>query len=144
MQAVADLGSTVGIQAACDALGIARASFYRYPPVFGPRVRRPIPARALRSEERDVVRSLLNGERFQDCSPAAICATLLDEGSYPCSIRTMYRVLQENGRARERRDQLMHPPYQKPELLATGPTSCGAGTSPNSVAPPSVPTFISM
>ena len=89
MQAVTDLGSTVGVKAACAALGVARASFYRQPPVLGPRVRRPIPARALRSEERDAVRLLLNGERFQDCSPAAICATLLDEGEYPCSIRTM-------------------------------------------------------
>ena len=121
MQAVTDLGSIVGIEAACDALSIARASFYRYPPLFGPRVRRPIPARALRPEERDAVRSFLNEERFQDCSPAAICATLLDEGSYPCSTRTMYRVLAEAGGARERRDQLTHPAYQKPELLATAP-----------------------
>ena len=121
MQAVTDLGSIVGIEAACDALSIARASFYRYPPVFGPHLRRPIPARALRPKERENVRALLNSERFQDCSPAAICATLLDEGAYPCSIRTMYRVLQENGGTRERRDQLTHPPYQKPELLATAP-----------------------
>ena len=121
MQAVTDLGSTIGIEAACDALGVARASFYRQPPVFGPRLRRPIPARALRPEERETVRALLNAERFQDCSPAAICATLLDQGTYPCSTRTMYRVLEENGGARERRDQLTHPPYQKPELLATQP-----------------------
>jgi len=121
MQAVTDLGSTVGVEAACDALGVARSSFYRYPPVFGPRLRRPMPARALRPNERDAVRALLNGARFQDCSPAAICAVLLDEGSYPCSTRTMYRVLEEGGGARERRDQLTHPEYQKPELLATAP-----------------------
>ena len=89
--------------------------------VFGPRVRRPIPARAVRPEERNAVRSFLNEERFQDCSPAASCATLLDEGSYPCSTRTMYRVLAEAGGARERRDQLTHPAYQKPELPATAP-----------------------
>jgi len=121
MQAVTGLGSSVGIEAACDALGVARASFYRYPPVFGPRLRRPIPARALRPEERQTVRALPNGERFQDCSPAAICATLLDAGAYPCSIRTMYRVLAEEGGARERRDQLLHPPYKKPALLASAP-----------------------
>ena len=86
MQAVTDLGSTVGIEAACDALGVARASFYRQPPVLGPRPRRPIPARALRPEERETVRALLNGERFQDCANAARCATLLDAGAYPCSI----------------------------------------------------------
>jgi putative transposase len=33
----------------------------------------------------------------------------------------MYRVLGKDGATRERRDQLTHPPYQKPELLATGP-----------------------
>ena len=38
MQAVTDLGSTVGIEAACDALGVARASFYRQPPVLGARL----------------------------------------------------------------------------------------------------------
>ena len=121
MQAVTELGATVGIEAACDALCVARASFYRYPPVFGPLPRRPVPARALQPEEREVVRILLNAERFQDCSPAAICATLLDEGSYPCSTRTMYRVLAQAGGTRERRDQLTHPPYHKPELLATQP-----------------------
>ena len=60
-------------------------------------------------------------ERFQDRSPEAIFATLLDEGIYHCSRRTMYRILDEAGETRERRDQLTHPAYQKPELLATGP-----------------------
>jgi putative transposase len=64
---------------------------------------------------------MLNSERFQDCAPAAIQATLLDEGQYLCSTRTMYRVLQQDGGTRERRDQLIHPPYQKPELMATVP-----------------------
>src|ERR1019366_4172842 len=76
---------------------------------------------ALNSEERESVRALLNSERFQDCAPAAIHAALLDEGRYLCSTRTMYRVLEEDGATRERRDQLTHPAYQKPELLATAP-----------------------
>jgi hypothetical protein len=46
---------------------------------------------------------------------------LLDEGEYLCSTRTMYRLLEEEGATRERRDQLTHPTYQKPELLATAP-----------------------
>jgi putative transposase len=50
-----------------------------------------------------------------------VYATLLDEGEYHCSIRTMYRLLAKHGEVRERRDQLTHPPYQKPELLATAP-----------------------
>jgi len=63
----------------------------------------------------------LHSERFQDRSPAEVYATLLDEGRYFCAIRTMYRILEEAGESRERRDQLTHPPYTKPELLATGP-----------------------
>src|ERR1017187_2697560 len=54
-------------------------------------------------------------------SPAAVYATLLDEGVCHCSLRTMYRLLEQEGETRERRDQLTHPPYQKPELLATAP-----------------------
>ena len=49
-------------------------------------------------------------------------ATLLDEGTYLCSTRTMYRILDaHHGGVRERRDQLTHPPYAKPELLAQRP-----------------------
>jgi len=122
MNAVDQLAPTVGIASACEALGVARASFYRQP-VFGPMPLqiRPTPARALSAEERETVRNVLNSTRFQDCAPAAIQATLLDEGQYLCSTRTMYRVLNEDGAARERRDQLSHPAYQKPELLATAP-----------------------
>jgi putative transposase len=60
-------------------------------------------------------------ERFQDRSPAAIQATLLDEGQYLCSTRTMYRILEQKGESREPRDQLVHPAYHRPELLATAP-----------------------
>jgi putative transposase len=63
----------------------------------------------------------LHSERFVDCSPAAVWATLLDEGTYLASERTMYRLLAANGELRERRDQLTHPPYTRPELLAERP-----------------------
>ena len=63
----------------------------------------------------------LHEERFHNSAPAAIYATLLDEGRYHCSIRTMYRILDSQGEVRERRDQVVHPAYTKPELLATGP-----------------------
>jgi putative transposase len=63
----------------------------------------------------------LHEERFQDCPPAQVYASLLDEGQYHCSIRTMYRLLEAEGESRERRDQLIRPAYAKPELLATGP-----------------------
>ena len=129
MNAVIQLSPTVGIESACDSLGVARASFYRLRPLLGPSptavtsvvLPRPTPARALSAEERHTVRELLHSARFQDAAPAAIQATLLDEGRYLCSTRTMYRVLAQDGATRERRDQLTHPAYRKPELLATAP-----------------------
>ena len=124
MAAVAELANDVGTSAACQALRMPRASYYRdVRQTSSPTVSasRPSPARALRPAERDAVLARLHEERFQDCSPAAVYATLLDEGEYHCSIRTMYRLLDEHGEVRERRDQLTHPPYQKPELMATAP-----------------------
>jgi transposase InsO family protein len=67
------------------------------------------------------VLDLLHAPRFADQAPAEIYATLLDEGVYHCSVRTMYRLLGQNGEIRERRRQLRHPVYQKPELLAEKP-----------------------
>ena len=114
----------VGIHPACRAVGVAPATFYRWrrpaPPVAAPRVA-ALPARALSSGERDAVLAVLRSPRFVDCSPAEVWATLLDEGRYLCSERTMYRVLAAAGEVRERRDQLTHPPYTKPELLAQQP-----------------------
>jgi len=131
MDAVTQLVPTVGVVAACDFLAVARASFYRQRPVLGPSAspapepalpsERPVPARSLSEAERAAVLVVLHEERFQDRSPAALQATLLDEGQYLCSIRTMYRILQQEGESGERRDQLVHPAYQKPELLATAP-----------------------
>jgi putative transposase len=122
MAAVRKLASDVGTSAACQALNMPRACYYRRR-VFAPKqtVMRSSPARALGPAEREMVLAQLHDERFQDRSPAAVYATLLDEGQYLCSIRTMYRVLEQKGESRERRDQLTHPPYKKPELLATAP-----------------------
>jgi len=122
MMAAKDLAGTVGVAAACDALAVPRASFYRWQkPRTEPPRPRPTPPRALRPEEREEVRELLNSEEFVDHAPAQVYASLLDRGVYLCSVRTMYRVLEEHGEVRERRDQLRHPEYTKPELLATGP-----------------------
>src|SRR2546428_7620194 len=121
MAAVQQLAPDVGILAACVALGVVRASFYRRlrPAVVAqPRSASP---RALSPSERQTVLAHLHEERFQDCSPAAVQATLLDEGVYRCSIRTMYRILEQHAETRERRDQRIHPVYKKPELLATAP-----------------------
>jgi putative transposase len=117
-QAARDLG---GAKSACAALGVSRATYYRdRRPQRTPRVR-PRPPRALRDDERQRVLDTLNSERFVDQPPAEVHAALLDEGTYLCSTRTMYRVLESSHQVRERRDQLRHPNYEKPELLATRP-----------------------
>ena len=121
MAAVQDLAPDVGILAACIALGVVRSSFYRQLHPAVETQSRPAPPRALSPSERESVLAHLHEERFQDCSPAAVQATLLDEGVYHCSTRTMYRILEQNAETRERRDQRIHPVYQKPELLATAP-----------------------
>jgi putative transposase len=126
MDAAAALATGGGlIAAACTALGLSRASLHRRETARKqPRAvarARPKPLRALTCAERQLILDLLQGPRFVDLAPAEIYACLLDEGVYLCSIRTMYRVLAEHGEVRERRRQLRHPAYQKPELLATGP-----------------------
>ncbi|MDP9286042.1 MAG: IS3 family transposase [Actinomycetota bacterium] len=122
-QAVAEVEPLVGTAPACRALGASRASVYRRrtPPRVREQRPRPAPARALSPSEREAVLGQLHSERFVDCSPAAVWATLLDEGTYLASERTMYRLLAANGELRERRDQLTHPPYTRPELLAERP-----------------------
>lgn len=82
---------------------------------------RPKPARALSAVERHVVLEQLHAPRFVDQAPAQVYATLLDEGVYLASERTMYRILADNREVRERRNQLRRPAYARPELLATGP-----------------------
>lgn len=121
MLAVHDLAPDVGTAAACAALDVPRASFYRGQQ--GPRLvkPRPAPARALKPAERQAVLDTLHSERFVDKAPAEVWATLLDEGTYHCSVRTMYRILAGADEVRERRDQLRHPAYKKPELLAERP-----------------------
>jgi len=90
-------------------------------PATMPKDAESVHPRALSLAEREEVRDLLNSKRFMDMAPAQVYATLLDEGRYLCSIRTMYRILAANGEVRERRNQLRHPSYAVPELLATSP-----------------------
>jgi putative transposase len=126
MDAVASLAPGCGvITAACAAVGLARATFHRRQvaatrPAVAVRPR-PKPARALAADERQGVIDLLREPRFVDQAPAEVYATLLDQGLYHCSIRTMYRILHENSEVKERRRQRRHPIYVKPELIAEGP-----------------------
>lgn len=126
-EAIVALAPASGLTAgACVALGLSRASVHRH------RTRRdrphPIPAqptpkprRALTEEQRELVLALLREPQFVDQARAEIYATLLDEGIYHCSIRTMYRILDANGEIQERRRKLRHPVYQKSELMAERP-----------------------
>ncbi len=121
MTAAGELALIVGVAPACDALGVPRATLYRWRRPRPEAPRRPTPPRALSRDERLIVLGALHSGRFVDKAPAQVWAELLDEGTYHCSIRTMYRILADHGEVRERRDQLRHPSYQKPELLATCP-----------------------
>jgi putative transposase len=120
METVALHGPRLGVGRLCAALALPRASYYRHLEAREPRPR-PTPARALTAVERQDVLAALHEPRFVDLAPAEVHARLLDEGRYLCSERTMYRVLAENAEVRERRDQLRHPEYKKPELMATAP-----------------------
>lgn len=147
MTSVTELVPVIGARAACQAVGLARASFYRQRPgqpvappegadvvssrsdqvvvVAASEGEPPVPARihprSLSPAEQEPLLEVLHSERFRDTSPAAVYATLLDEGVYLASERTMYRLLAAAKETRERRDQLVHPAYSKPELLATAP-----------------------
>ena len=121
IQAAEELGKTIGVSRACEVLGVPRSSLYQARQPKKSPAPRPTPERALSAEEKAEVRKTLNSERFWDSSPREVYATLLDEGRYHCHWRTMYRILEEYAEVRERRNQLQHPTYVKPELLATGP-----------------------
>lgn len=125
MNTVSCLAAQIGRQAACEVLAVSRATFYRWcRRKTGPRaLPRPRAAshQGLSAVERHKVLDTLNSERFLDQAPAQILARLLDEGTYLCSERTMYRILHDAQEVRERRNQLRHPEYRKPELLATAP-----------------------
>ena len=125
MGAVNELAPAVGMARACTTLGVNRTGVYRADArrrhlstslaITLPRSPAPL---AFDDAERQAVMAVLCSERFADCAPPTIYATLLDEGIYVGSVRTMYRRLADNSQTRERRNQLRHPAYAKPELLA--------------------------
>ena len=119
MATVTEIGPRLGIAPTCAALGLPRATYYRRRRPARPCPRGGASPRALGATERAAVLAVLHAPRFEDPAPAEVYATLLDEGTYLCSERTMYRLLAADGEMRERRDQLAHPAYAAPELLAT-------------------------
>lgn len=130
MAAVQELTPVLGAGAACRAMCLPRGASARHRarmhrlalvgpmPARTPRPRSPL---AFDDQENQALLAVLNSERFADTAPAAVHATLLDEGRYLGSVRTMYRLLAASGATRERRHQLTHPAYSKPELLAVAP-----------------------
>ncbi len=121
IETVRKAGATLGIAPACVALGLPTATYYRRIAPKPPPEPRPSPPRKLAVEERAAVLEVLHEPQFVDLPPAQVHARLLDAERYLCSERTMYRILEENHEVRERRDQLRHPHYPAPELLATQP-----------------------
>jgi putative transposase len=121
--AVDDLAELTSVKQACQVLGRPRGSHYRAkkPLVHGPVPARATPPNALTATEQAHVLAMLTSERFCDKSVAQTWATLLDEGTYLCSMSTMHRLLRKHGAAGERRRQATHPAKKKPELLATRP-----------------------
>ena len=80
-----------------------------------------VPVNRLSAAERLEILAVLDAPRFVDLPPIQIYATLLDEGTYLCSISTMYRILAEHAQLVERRRIARHPARTVPELVATGP-----------------------
>jgi putative transposase len=117
-----NLSNTVGKKAACDALQVSRATFYRHLKHKPCQKSRPKPPLALSDQERQMVIDTLHSDRFCDLAPYQVYAQLLDEGQYLCGIRTMYRILHDiHGDVKERRRQVTRRHHVKPELLATAP-----------------------
>ena len=77
------------------------------------------PENKLSDLEQHRVLDVLNCERFVDRAPLKVFAQPLDEGTYLCSVSTMYRVVRENAQVAERRRLARHPAKACPELVAT-------------------------
>lgn len=123
MKAAIDASGDVGVLAAVTALGVSRATVHRRlrpapPPTQGPR---PPPVKRLTSAQEEQALAHLHEPRFVDSAPETIVATLLDEGEYVASARTLYRLLKAHGEVKERRDQLRHERYAVPRLEAAAP-----------------------
>jgi len=118
--AVVEAAPSLPVVASCSALRVPRATFYRSKRMRPPRAPRR-QRRALSAAERGAVLDVLHESRFADLAPAQVYAALLDEGHYHCSERTMYRILAAHREVRERRNQLRHPAYAKPHVVANRP-----------------------
>jgi len=113
--------SSVPKSSLCAALQLPTSAYYR---LFNPQSRNRtarVSHRALSVREREQALSILHSPRFVDRSPGQVVPTLLDEGIFICSVRTMYRILAQESEVKERRNQARHPKHKVPELVATAP-----------------------
>lgn len=120
MTAALTIAPEVGVEAACMAFEVSRATVYRRRKLRTVRARAPS-WRALTPAERLEVLRVLYDPRFADASPAEVHATLLDEGLHLASVSTMYRILRSQHAVRERRNITRRQSYARPELVATAP-----------------------
>jgi putative transposase len=119
---VSHAATVVGERQACEALDVSRATYRRrVAPLHSHPTRPRSGGRALSQADRAVVLAALHEPRFQDLAVPQVHAALLDEKTYLCSLRTMYRILNAAGENRERRDIRRIANATKPELLATKP-----------------------
>ena len=123
MNAITALGGSVGTRGACAALNVHRSRYYRFQDPKLPTRRAPPPLK-FSERERQHIHELLVSPAFVDQTPATVVANLLDDGTYLCSARTMYRILHEHQQVQERRRGHRRVHYAKPELVARAPNQC--------------------
>jgi len=122
MMVAESLAKEVNVRQACSALALPRSGFYRWRNHDKKqKSSRPVSPLALTEEEQEVILNTLHSDRFVDMAPQEVYAALLDNGNYLCSVRTMYRLLDKHDEVKERRNQLRHPSYARPELIAEAP-----------------------
>jgi putative transposase len=121
----------VAIAPACNALNVSRATWYRRrakklksiscDATSLTNAARSFHPRRISCVDRQHIFAILCSDRFLDMTPRGAHAALLSQGTYLCSVRTMYRILAQNKAIRERRRIATHPQAEIPRLLATRP-----------------------
>lgn len=110
------------MDALCAALSVPRATYYRHQIEKENIIKAPILSKnSLAKSEKKIILDLLHSERFVDKTAYQVYHTLLDEGIYHGSVRTIYRILESENENKERRILRNHRDAVKPELISTRP-----------------------
>lgn len=123
MNVVKDMSLELGVRKSCRDLGVSRSNYYYWLKVHRETnvSQRNLPDFTYSPRQREMILQILNSEPHMNQTPYQVYASLLDEGKYICSVRTMYRILAENDQLVERRSIRPSHNFVKPELLATRP-----------------------